>query len=212
MATTLTPPRERVLLTGITWQTYERLLVEHTGRSSPRFTYDRGELEIMVLSFEHEEINRLVADVFAAIADATGVDFVNAGSTTLKRRDLERGFEPDTCFYIRSASRVRGKKNLDLPEDPAPDLVIEVDIIRSSLDKMGIYAAMGVPEVWRYDGEVVRILALRGESYESSTASAFLVGLTPLYLTGFVEEARTTPRSAWLQHVRDWAARGQGQR
>ncbi|HXV61025.1 MAG TPA: Uma2 family endonuclease [Vicinamibacteria bacterium] len=212
MATTPTSLQERVLLTGISWQTYERLLAEHLGRSSPRFTYDRGELEIMVLSFEHEEINRLVADVFAAIADASGIDFVNAGSTTLKRRDLERGFEPDTCFYVANAPSIRGKKKLDLPDDPPPDLVIEIDITSSSLDKMGIYAAMRVPEVWRYDGKTVRIFGLRGETYDDRSTSGFLPGVTFTDLTRFVEKAQTTPRSVWLRQVRDWVERAQGRR
>jgi Uma2 family endonuclease len=186
---------------------YERLLAEHAGRSSPRFTYDRGELEIMVLSFEHEEINRLVADVFAAIADAMGIDFVNAGSTTLRRRDLERGFEPDTCFYIANASSIRGKKNVDLPDDPPPDLVIEIDITRSSIDKLGIYAAMGVREVWRYDGKAVRIFGLGGENLGPRPTSAFFPGLTSADVSRFIEEARSKPRSVWLQQVRDWATR-----
>jgi Uma2 family endonuclease len=160
----------------------------------------------MVLSFEHEEINRLVADVFAAIADAMGIDFVNAGSTTLRRRDLDRGFEPDTGFYIANASSIRRKKNVDLPDDPPPDLVVEIDITRSSIDKLGIYAAMGVREVWRYDGKAVRILGLGEQNLGARPTSAFLPGLTSADVSRFVEEARTKPRSMWLKQVRDWAA------
>ena len=166
----------------------------------------------MVLSFEHEEINRLVADVFAAIADASGIDFVNAGSTTFRRRDLERGFEPDTCFYVANAASIRGKKKLDLSDDPPPDLVIEIDITSSSLDKMSIYAAMRVQEVWRYDGKTVRIFELRGETYDDRSASGFLPGVTSADLTRFIEKAQTTPRSVWLRHVREWVEGEQGSR
>jgi Uma2 family endonuclease len=116
MSTTLAPAAEqRMRLSGISWDTYQRLLEEHEGRQSPRFTYDRGELEILVISFQHEEANRLLQDLFTVIADERGMDFVNAGSTTLRRRDLDRGFEPDTCIYVRNAPLVRGKPQIELP-------------------------------------------------------------------------------------------------
>ncbi len=206
MATVLAPPAEqRMRLSGISWETYERLLTEHEGRQSPRFTYDRGELEIMVISFEHEEANRLLHDLFTALADERGLDFVNAGSTTLIRKDLDRGFEPDTCIYIRNAASIRGKRRIELPSDPPPDLVIEVDITSASIDKMGIYSAMGVAEVWRYDATSLRFFALEGGKYSARPESAVLPGLTSEVASRFLEDAKTEPRNVWIRKVREWA-------
>jgi Uma2 family endonuclease len=208
MATVINPPghaAQQVVLHNISWETYERLLVEHVGCQSPRFAYDRGELEIMVLSFEHEQFNRLLADVFTAIAVEMNLDFTNAGSTTFKREDLARGFEPDTCFYIQHAERVVRKKRLDLSVDPPPDLVIEIDITSPSLNKLPIYAAVGVTEVWRFDGRRVIILTLVGDAYTEREDSVVMPHVTSSQLTDFLETSQRLPRVAWLRSVRDWA-------
>ena len=192
-------------LSGISWETYERLLAEHEGRQSPRFTYDRGKLELMVISFEHQQTNRLLHDLFTALAEERGIDFVNAGSTTLKREDLDRGFEPDTCIYIRNAGSIRGKRRIELPADPPPDLVIEVDITSPSIDKMEIYMAMGVPEVWRYDATSLRFFALQGGKYVARAESAVLPGLTSEVASRLLEDAKSEPRTVRSRNVREWA-------
>jgi Uma2 family endonuclease len=160
MSTVLSPPEARVILHNISWSLYEQLLAAHEDKSSPRFVYDRGELEITVPSYEHEELNRLIDNCIAIIAMEWNIEYCDAGSTTFKREDLERGFEPDSCFYVQHVEPIAGKKRLDLTVDPPPDLVLEVDITHPSLDKLSIFAVVGVPEVWRYDGEHVRMLAL----------------------------------------------------
>ncbi len=204
MATTVAPVERQVVLSGITWETYERLLEEHEGKASPRFTYDHGELEIMVLSFEHEELNRLLHDLFTTIAVELGIDFLNAGSTTFKREDLAGGFEPDTSFYVENAPRVRGKKRLALPTDPPPDLVIEVDVTSSSLDKMDVYASVGVREVWRYNGTTFRIYVREGDAFTSREESLALSNLTQTIASRFLAEGKSEPRAAWIRRLRDW--------
>lgn len=206
MASTVAPTSERLVLNGISWETYQRLLAEHEGRTSPRFTYDRGALEIMVISFEHEELNRLLHDLFTFIADEFGFDFVNAGSTTFQREDIGRGFEPDTCFYVSEAERVRGRKALELPEDPPPEVVIEVDISNSSIDKMAIYAAMGIPEVWRHDGKRLQFFRLDGEAYAQRAESEVLSPLTDDLASEWIQDSRSQSRSVWRKRIRAWAA------
>lgn len=159
----------------------------------------------MVISFEHEESNRLLDHLFATIADERGIDFIDAGSTTLKREDLDRGFEPDTCIYIRNAGRIRGKRRIELPADPPPDLVIEVDITSPSIDKMDIYMAMGVPEIWRYDATALRFFALEGREYVARAESSVLPGLTSEVASRLLEDAKSEPRNVWRRKVRDWA-------
>ena len=205
MSTVLSPPEGRVILHNISWALYEQLLAEHEDKSSPHFVYDRGELEITVLSYEHEELNRLIDNCIAIIAMEWNIEYCNAGSTTFKREDLERGFEPDSCFYVQHAAQIVGKKRLDLTVDPPPDLVLEVDITHSSLDKLSIFAVVGVPEVWRYDGERVRMLALAGDSYIERQQSLAFPALQSAPLAELLAASQQMPRTAWLRHVRAWA-------
>ena len=203
METVKTPAEQRIVLHNIGWNTYERLLADHENNSAPRFTYDRGELEIMSPSPEHEALNRSVALLVEFVAAEMGIDVYDLGSTTFKREDLERGFEPDSCFYVENQERIRGKDRIDLAVDPPPDLVIEIDISSPSFSKLPIYAQIGVPEVWRYDGERIMILALEGSDYVETAGSIVLPPVTRSALTSFVEQSKATRRTIWLERVRE---------
>jgi Uma2 family endonuclease len=205
METVKTPAEQRVVLHNIGWNTYERLLADHENNSAPRFTYDRGELEIMSPSPEHEAYSRSIALLVELLAAELGIDVYNLGSTTLKREDLERGFEPDSCFYIENEERVRGKARIDLAVDPPPDLVIEIDITSPSFSKLPIYAQIGVPEVWRYDGERLKILVLEGSEYAETAESTVVPPVTSIVLSNCMEKSTTTKRTVWLEAVREWA-------
>jgi Uma2 family endonuclease len=156
---------EKVILHGVSWETYASLLADHLDRSSPRFAYDRGELEISSPSTEHEEPNRLIAQIVEVVAEEIGLDIRNLGSMTFKREDLERGFEPDSCFYVQNEERIRGKRRVEAGVDPPPDLIVEIDVTSPSLYRFPIYAAFGVPEIWRYDGHRLAISTLATGKY-----------------------------------------------
>jgi len=205
METDRSPAEQRVVLHNVSWGTYERLLEDHENNSAPRFTYDRGELEIMSPSPEHEKLNRRMAQLVMALTEETGVEAEDFGSTTFRREDLERGFEPDSCFYIENEESVRGKSRIDLSVDPPPDLVIEIDITSPSLNKLSIYTRIGVPEIWRYDGKRVTILKLEGDGYVEANASVVLPPATGAALSNFVEKSQSMRRTAWLKEVRGWA-------
>lgn len=206
--TALGAPEQRVLMTGVSWATYERLLDDLKDSSSPRVTFDRGVMEVMSPSAEHEESNRTIALLVEVLAEEFSLDVRDLGSTTFKREDLERGFEPDSCFYIQNEARMRGKREVDLTIDPPPDLIVEVDITSPSLKKFPIYAAMGVPEIWRYDGRAVSIYRLEGGSYAEADESAALPRLTGGVLSRFVRESESAGRREWLRGVREWARAG----
>ena len=202
------PPPEavqRVILHGVSWETYERLLADFQDSHAAHFAYDRGALEIMVLSFKHETFNRTLATLVEIVAEEMQGDVINAGSTTFRRADLSKGFEPDTCFYIQNVERVRGKDEIDLTVDPPPDLVIEIDITSPSLNKFPIFAAMGIPEVWRYDGKTVTIFTLENGEYRTQEASVVLPDLTSQVITRFLEDSQAMKRSVWVRSVREWA-------
>jgi len=197
-------PEERVLLHNISWATYERLLEERTDAPGTRFIYDDGELEIMVVYIGHEEPNRTLAALAEITALETGRDFSRAGGTTFKRQDLAKGFEPDSSFYFRHAKVVRGRYKTDLTADPPPELVIEVDITRSSLNRFPIFAAIGVAEIWRYDGERVHFHSLEGKAYRPIEESLVLPPMTAAQATIFVERVRQETAADWDRAVREW--------
>ncbi len=205
METVKGPAEQRVVLHNVSWGTYERLLAEHTNRSAPRFTYDRGELEIMSPNPEHERTNRRIAQLVLAVADEMEIAAEDLGSTTFRREESERGFEPDSCFYIQNEERVRGKDRINLAVDPPPDIVIEVDITSPSLSKFPIYAQLGVPEVWRYDGSGITIFDLKEAGYVEAPHSTALPPLTNEILSHFVEVSKRLERGTWIRQVRGWA-------
>ena len=195
----------RVLLRGVSWETYERLLDEHNESAGPRFTYDDGYLEIMTLSIEHEDPNCTLALLVELILGEWDVDFRPAGSNTFKSAKLKKGFEPDTSFYIENADAIRGKKRLNLAVDPPPDLVIEIEVTEPLLPRLPIFAAVRVPEIWCCEGETVRILRLDRGNYREFKRSAALSPLTADVITDFLRRSSRAKRPAWMRAVREWA-------
>ncbi|MGO9275652.1 MAG: Uma2 family endonuclease [Terriglobia bacterium] len=200
----------RIVLYDVSWATYEALLADHLDRSVPRFNFDQGGLEIVGPSFAHEKYNRALAQVVKTFVEEMGINVREAGSTTFKRKDWKRGFEADSSFYIKNADRMRGKTEVDPTVDPPPDLVIEIDVSSSSLNKLPIYAQFGVPEVWRYDGVRVTIYALVGGEYVESAESLVLSGLWATELTRLLEESESSEPIVWLQALRQWVRERKG--
>lgn len=206
MATVEIVQEHRVVLHGISWKTYECLLWDHADRSAPRFTYDRGELEIVTLLPRHERYKRAIESLVLAVAEELDIDLYSLGSTTFRREDLERGLEPDSCFYLEHHADVDLKDRIDPGVDPPPDLVIE--ITSPAVPKVPIYAQMGVPEVWLYDGGRMRFLLLGGDEYTESAESRALPGVTADALTEILEEGKGLANVAWMRRVREWARAG----
>ena len=208
MATVVSSPERLVILEGVTWDTYERLITEHGERCGTRFTYDEGVLQIMVVSSRHERPNRTIAALVEILAEEWGVDIARLGSMTFKRKDLQKGFEPDSCFYIQHADAVSGREEIDLKVDPPPDLTIEVDITRDSLNRFPIFAAVGIREVWRFDGTKVMFYQLESKRYVETPNSLAFPALSDEIATRFMEQSQKLKSTAWLRKVRS-SARGQ---
>ena len=164
----------KVLLPGVSWSTYQALVHDLAERPNKRLTYDHQWLEIMTPLPEHEANKRLLGRIVEATTEELGLEIYSFGSTTWSREDLQRGLEPDECYYIPSEAQVRGKTRIDLTVDPPPDLAIEIDITSSSLDRLKIYASLGIQEVWRFDGEKLSIYVLQGENYQNQSQSKIL--------------------------------------
>jgi Uma2 family endonuclease len=163
MSPTTIPAERRVTLDGVSWQFYQNMLDE-VGESHVRLTFDRGRLEIMSPLPIHEQVKKVLARLIEAYADEMHLTIEGLGSTTFDREDLQKGLEPDECYYVANASAVIGKEEFDWTIDPPPDLAIEVDISRPDVARQPIYAALGVAEIWRYDGrEVVSLHRVGGD-------------------------------------------------
>lgn len=141
---------QRVILQNINWQTFEMLLAALGDKRACRLAYDKGTLEIMTPLMPHEHYKRLIEKLIDVLTEELNLNVKSVGSMTCKREDLVRGAEPDSAFYIQNEALVREKEEIDLTQDPPPDLMLEVDFSSLSLDKLPIYVALGIPEVWRY--------------------------------------------------------------
>jgi Uma2 family endonuclease len=142
---------KRVTLCGLTWLGYQQVLHALPESRAARLTYDRGTLEIAMPTENHEFASELIGLFIRILAEEMDLKLKSMRSTTLNREDLDRGAEPDNAYYIQNQLIVAGR-NVDLASDPPPDLIVEVDISHSDIDKNSLYAAMGVPEFWRYNG------------------------------------------------------------
>jgi len=208
MATTVETPtvplegEKRFLLPGIGWEGYLKLL-EVVGDGAVRITYDRGDAELMSPLFRHERGRSRLSRLVEILADEVGIPFVVSGATTLKRKDLDRGLEADTSFYLGDLGRIR-RDELDMERDPPPDLAIEIEITQSVLPRLGIYGALGVPEVWRFDGERVRILVRQDDgSYREVEQSSCLPMISLEEIQRFVDPEEHDDR-AWGRTFRRW--------
>jgi Uma2 family endonuclease len=194
----------RLLLHDVMWNDYEAML-EIVGERHIRVTYDRGTMEVAMPSQRHEQIAQLLGLLVTRLAEELEIPYEPLGMTTWRKPDAEKGLEADQCYYIRNHAIVREREALDLEVDPPPDLAIEVDITSSSLNRMGIYAELGVPEVWRYDGQAVTIFQLRPDrQYEIGEASISFPDLRPADVERFVGLGPTMDKLHWARELRDF--------
>jgi Uma2 family endonuclease len=208
MATTTEAPAEsgrfegRLLLHDVGWNDYEAML-EIVGERHIRVTYERGTMEVTMPSQRHEQAAQLFGLFVPRLAEELEIPYEPLGMTTWRKPDAEKGLEADQCYYIQNQAIVRDREVLDLEVDPPPDLAIEVDITSSSLNRMGIYAELRVPEVWRYDGRAVTIFQLRSDGrYETCDESLSFPGLRPADIERFLELGPTMDKMHWARELK----------
>ena len=204
MIATSTPAEQRTVLHNISWETFETLLRETGEDRKSRFAYDCGTLEIMTPLLEHENPKIQFDRFIFALAEELEIEIKSAGSTTLKRQVANRGIEPDNCYYIQNESAIRGKQKLNLETDPPPDLAIEIDITSSSVNKFGIYSALRIPELWRYDGRNLKFYQLRSEQYIECESSVAFSIVSANDMSRFIEQSKTMGEIALLKSFRAW--------
>ncbi|MBA4120929.1 MAG: Uma2 family endonuclease [Acidobacteria bacterium] len=195
-----------IILSNVAWETYNQFVEETMDKIvNPLFYYENENLLIMVKSSEHEFITDYIVLFINFVSVEWSINCGSLGSTTYRKDDIKRGFEPDSCFYFENEPKMRGVKRLDMSVHPAPDLIIEVDITSLSTFRQHIFAHFGVPEIWRFDGEQIEILKLENGKYVAVENSLALPLVTPEKLTEFIKESQTLSRLEWTNNVRTWA-------
>lgn len=182
MTATLLKASDWVVLQNISWRTYQSLLADYEQEPAFRLTYDSGTLEIRMPRDLHEHYKKLIGRLVEAATEELGLEIRSLGSRTCDRKDLKKGLEPDQCYYIKNEPLVRSVSQIDLTQLPPPDLAVEIDITSSSLNRLEIYAKLGVPEVWRFDSQDLTIHLLQGDKYQIADSS---VALSPLCASDF---------------------------
>lgn len=197
---------QRVILSNISWQTFEQLLKELGDKRASRLAYDEGLLEIMTPLGRHENNNRFIESLIGVIADELNLNLKRFGSLTLKRKKNLKGAEPDSCYYLQNEPLVRSKQEIDLDNDPPPDLVLEIDITSGSLDKRPIYVAIGVPEFWRYDGNKLEVFVLQSSDgdYQQVTQSPTFPWMPLDVIPRFIRQSLVDGETATLRAFRAW--------
>jgi len=199
---TLTPSETRTVLENVRWETFVELSEQRRG-SVPRMTFDEGVLELMSPLRQHENIGRLIGRLVETYTEVHGIEIQSVASTTFKRRDLQKAFEADESYYLQHAEQIRPKEEIDLMIDPPPDLVIEIEITSSAIRKLKLFAAMGVPEVWRHDGEKLQMFTLSENQYLPIDSSRSLPGLNPAIINAFLSRRFECGETALVREFRN---------
>jgi Uma2 family endonuclease len=211
--TTVPPPLaltdgDHLVLDDISWDFYEAMLRE-VGDRPIRIAYDRGSLEITLPTLEHEHPKKIIGGMIGMVSLERGIPIASLGSTTFRIKSKRVGLDPDECYYIQHEREIRGKKRIDLKRDPPPDLAVEVDITSRSIEREPIYAALGVPELWRFDGVRLRCLRLDSEGQYHATAKSLAFPFLRISdLDPFLKMIGTTDDTSVMRAFRDWVRRG----
>jgi len=196
---------QRLLLHNVPWGDYIAIGTALRNRPALRLTYAHGNLEFMTTSAFHEWLKKRWGRVFETLAEEAGLRIAPYGNMTFQREDLERGLEPDECYWILHEPQMRNAATWDPERDPPPDLVLEVEVSRSALDRMDTYAALGVPEVWRFDGDTIHVHLLQADrSYLEANRSPLFPTIPLEEMVRFLQPNEAEDFLTVIRSFRDW--------
>ncbi|MTF38199.1 Uma2 family endonuclease [Cyanobacterium aponinum] len=198
---------QTLVINDVDWKQFEQILEELGEKRNSRIAYHHHTLEIMTPSLEYERDKVLISTLLEIILEELDIDFWCLGSTTFKSEILQKGLEPDNCFYIQNEAKIRGKKRIDLTIDPPPDLALEVDL--TSRTYPHIYSALGVPELWRFEKGNLQINVLKNAQYiEVESSPIFpnipLKNLIPEFLNQCKTQGRNKTVRAFRTLIKDY--------
>ena len=184
------------------WDEYELLLQDLDGRRNPRLSYDSGRLEVVMIAPRHDAYDRLIDFFVRDFSEARGLIVEAYGQATWKLKAVGKGAEGDCCYYIQNARKVIGKDDIPLESNPPPDIVVEIDITTNSIPKLRIWAGLGVPEIWRFDGNAFHFYELVGGKYAEMPDSKRIPGLTGAPMVEALAIARTHSQTEAIKAFR----------
>jgi Uma2 family endonuclease len=190
-----------MVLENVRWETYVTLADARRG-SVPRMTYSEGVLEMMSPKRKHEHISSLIGRMIETYSEIKGIEILSMASVTVKRSDLQKAYEADESYYVTNMAQVLKKEELDFEVDPAPDLVVEVELTSPAIDKMELFATMQVREVWRHDGTAVQFYRLVNGQCECIPESLELPGLDSALINRFLDQRLQTGETTWIRAFR----------
>jgi Uma2 family endonuclease len=198
------PSTQRFVIEHLGWESYQSI-AEALDERNIRINYDRGVLELMTLSPRHEWLKRLISQFIDILTLELKIRRRSAGSFTLRRKALDRGAETDDCFYIQHEPQVRGRDDIDLESDPPPDLGIEIEVSRSALDRMGIFAAIRVGEVWAYNGSRLRVHVLDPTGHYAESERSRCFPFLPIReVETFLNRRHELDETSLVDEFREW--------
>ena len=198
------PPGAGVTFQNVSWEEYEELLEQVGEAGWLRISYDEGTLSVMSVSFKHEVYTRFLEGLLTVLRLRLRINIISSGSATMRKRKKRKGKELDAGFYVQTAALIGKRMDLDFEVDPPPDIAVEIDLHHDSLDKFPIYVALGVPEIWRFDGRKLTIYHLQRSRYVKRDTSLALPLLTSHILTEYLTRLRTEGELAALLAFDEW--------
>jgi Uma2 family endonuclease len=210
MATVVRKAVGQTVLHGVAYDDYVKYRLDPKN-DHLRMTYHNGWLALISPALRHERPAEHLGMIVRAVAAVFAIPYLVSRCTTMRRgvpgTQLGSGKEPDNSFYFAHLAAVRGKDEIDLETDPPPDLWIEVDNRSSSVGRLPLFAALGVPEVWRYRARrgTLWLGRLEGDRYEEIDRSVSLPMLTPAVALDLLAKAAQAPDDgSWDEQTRDW--------
>ncbi|MBD2409175.1 hypothetical protein FACHB389_24410 [Nostoc calcicola FACHB-389] len=199
----IVPVGHQLLIKGISWSGYKNILAELGENRNSRISYSQGVLEIMAPLPEHEVGKKIIGNLVEILLEELDIEFWSLGSTTFDQEKMDAGVEPDDCFYIENEAAVRGKDRIDLTVDPPPDLAIEIDI--TSRTRFNNYQLLGVPELWRWNGNKLEInVLINGKYIESNNSRVFSSLPITQVIPEYLKRCKTDGRNATMKVFRAW--------
>ncbi len=201
-------PERRVVYRNVSWRFYEALVDSIPQRSPIHVDFDGKDVEVMVKGWGHEGFDSRLGSFVEVVSLELGIPRKGLGQTTWKRPEIARGLEADKCYFFLpeklaaiASAQARGSK--DLADIPNPDLAIEVDISPPQTDRAGIYAALGVSEVWRLVDRKVVIDRLMPDGRYAAVESSRFLPVTAAEITRWVVDEDSSDETAWARRLRD---------
>jgi Uma2 family endonuclease len=208
------PPatEKKVSLPNISWDKFEALLDELGNQRSVHITYDRGKLEMIEPHPAHDRAQRLMESLLLVIADESEDELKNWGSILLKHPPMGLAIQPDACYYLNQRIRLGERAELDLARSPIPQLVVDVQLERADPKRLGMFAALEIPEVWQYvtqmDEETITgdltLYELIDDRYQPCSNSQIYPFLSRTQVVEFIQQSDTIGLAQSLTLLRSW--------